>query len=445
MLQFILSCMLLLSIVLWWGEAKYNFIHGRIMWFKRVCTWIRNQTKLQVDVCKWFMPCILLGSISYVLVNSLYYPYFQETTEFKDGAITLKNYSEKKVFEEAQDPVLKVEIIDNGEKESPIGDWGTFGDFIGGTLNPIIGLISIFLLFVTWRLTSNSFKSTDSALKFQQFDSWFFNLLQSFQSINSKYSKYVVDEDFYKKLFLTKEPNLALSKNILLIQYFSSLNILLKIVNSKLEFIQSQKEKDELKLFYVDIILAQISGDILQIIVLYSFQDGGLKITLENCGFFKKIDFKYYVDSNSKFLGQYNFELLSHLHRYDEKVFYNSKNYLGLKKTYLYNIFFGEEPFIYKFFQKQYKSRVVLEIEGLLTKSIYELVLIFDEDGVKWGEWYDSKNGYGFQTIKYQNFIFNDLSILIPLNNMKIIIPSGNIYQIGVNSDTYKFRTLKVE
>lgn len=210
---FFIDCIILIGIVFWWAEAKYAYLYKVVLLMKKICDWIKNQTKLKMDICKWFLPCILIGSISYVLGNSLYYPYFQETTEFKDGAITLKDYSEKKVFEEAQDPVLKVEIIDNEKKESPIGDWGTFGDFIGGTLNPIIGLISILLLFSTWRLTSNTFKSTDSALKSQQFDSWFFNLLQGFQSINHKYSEYVLKEEFYKKIFLDKESNLALSKH----------------------------------------------------------------------------------------------------------------------------------------------------------------------------------------------------------------------------------------
>ena len=128
---------------------------------------------------------------------------------------------------------------------------------------------------------------------------------------------------------------MALSKNTLLIQYFSSLSILLKIINSKLEFVKIKEEQDELKSFYVDIVLSQISNDIQQVIAWYAFQDDDLKITLENSGFFKRVDFKYYVDRNSKIFGNYNFELLSQLHRYDEKIFQGSKKYLDLKNIYL--------------------------------------------------------------------------------------------------------------
>lgn len=447
MLQFVLSCMLLLSVVLWWAEAKHNSLYGIIMWLKGVCGWIKNQTQLKIDICKWFLPCIFVFGAIY----TLYYPYFKQTLEFKQGAFIIKDYSEgskdKELFQK------KVpENIENEEKANPIGDWGTFGDFVGGTLNPIIGFISILLLFATWKLTRRTLEFTKEELKnnnqllvSQQFDSWFFNLLESFQAINKEYSEYVIKEDFYKKLFLDKEPNLALSKNILLIQYFSSLSILLKIINSKLEFVKSKEEQDELKSFYVDIILSQISGDIQQVIAWYAFQDDDLKITLENSGFLKKIDFKYYVDRNSKIFGNYNFELLSQLHRYDEKIFQGSKKYLDLKNIYLYEIFFGEEPFIYNFFQKQYNSGVFLEIEGRLTKTTHELMLIFDEKGVNYGEWDIARNGYGFQTVKYQNMIFNNSNILVPLRNMKIVIPFGNLSKINItDTDIFILNTLKI-
>ena len=441
MLQLVLSCFLLLSIVLWWAEAKYNFLHGIVMWFKDGCDWIKKQTKLKIDICKWFLPCIFIFGAIY----TLYYPYFKQTLEFKQGAFVIKDYSEgSKDKESVQEKVPK--NIENEEKANPIGDWGTFGDFIGGTLNPLIGLISVFLLFATWRLTSNTFKSTDSALKYQQFDSWFFNLLESFQSISSKYEEYVKEEDFYKKLFLEKQSNLTLSENILMMQYFTSLNVLLSLVNSKLDFIEEIEKFDDLKAFYVDIILSKISGDILQIIAWYAFHDDDLKVTLENSGFFKKIDFKYYVDRNSKILGDYNFELLSQLHRYDEKIFKGSKKYLDLKNTYLYEIFFGEELFIYKFFHKQYSSRVSLEIEGRVTKTSYELSLIFDETGVKYGEWDIARNGYAFQTMKYQNMIFNESNILVPLKSLKIVIPFGKLSKINItDTDELVLNALKID
>lgn len=447
MLQFILSCVLLLSIVLWWAEAKYNFLYGRIMWLRDVCGWIKNQTKLKIDICKWFLPCIFIIGVVY----TLYYPYFKQTLEFKQGEFIIKDYSEVNNKRELLQKQVS-ENIENEEKSNPIGDWGTFGDFIGGTLNPIIGFISILLLFATWKLTRRTLEFTKEELKnnnqllvLQQFDSWFFNLLEGFQVVNKEYSEYVIKEDFYKNLFLDKESNLAISKNILLIQYFSSLSILLKIINSKLEFVKNKEERDELKSFYVDIVLSQISGDIQQVIAWFAFQDDDLKITLENSGFFKKIDFKYYVDRNGKIFADYNFELLSQLHRYDEKIFQGSKKYLDLKNIYLYEIFFGEEPFIYKFFQKQYSSEIFLKIEEQLTKATYEIKLVFDEKGINYGAWDNVRNGYGLQMVKYQNMIFNNSNILVPLKNMKIVIPFGNLSKINItDTDVYVLNALKI-
>lgn len=442
MLQFVLSCILLLSIVLWWAEARYNFIHGIVMWFKDGCDWIKKQTKLKIDICKWFLPCIFIFGAIY----TLYYPYFKQTLEFKQGTFVIKDYSEgSKDNESVKENVPK--NIENEEKANPIGDWGTFGDFIGGTLNPLIGLISVFLLFATWRLTSNTFKSTDSALKYQQFDSWFFNLLESFQSISNKYEEYVKEEDFYKKQFLEKQSNLALSKNILMIQYFTSLNVLLSLVNSKLNFIEEIEKIDDLKAFYVDIVLSKISGDILQIIAWYAFHDDDLKVTLENSGFFKKIDFKYYADSNSNFFGNYNFELISHLHRYDESVFQDSQNFLAFKAKYLYGIFFGDEPFIHQFFQKQYNKEIVLNVQAGLTGN-YELVITFNEQGMKYSYWDKGKERGRpvCEIIDYQNMIFTAVSILAKKNNnWGFIIPNGDISKIQIdNLETYKLIDVKI-
>jgi len=46
-------------------------------------------------------------------------------------------------------------------------DWGTFGDFIGGTLNPIFGFISVVLLFYAVTLQRKELKGTKEALESQ--------------------------------------------------------------------------------------------------------------------------------------------------------------------------------------------------------------------------------------------------------------------------------------
>ena len=91
MIQFILSCLLLLSILLWWAEAQYSFIYRVIMCLKRLCGWIKKQTKLKIDICKWFLPCLLIVGAVY----TLYYPYYKQTLEFKEGTFVIKEYPEK--------------------------------------------------------------------------------------------------------------------------------------------------------------------------------------------------------------------------------------------------------------------------------------------------------------------------------------------------------------
>lgn len=330
MLQFLLSCAFLISILLWWVEARFNYLYKIVDAMKKCCDWIKNQTKFKIDVCKWFLPILLtVGAIVY-----LYYPYLKDTLDFKDGAVVIRDYpKESQEKELVSNQVNK--NIDSKEKTNPIGDWGTFGDFIGGTLNPIIGLISILLLFATWRLTSSTFKSTDFALKSQQFDSWFFNLLQGFQSINHKYSKEIEEIFFYKQLFLDKKQNLALSQDILLVQYFSSLKILLKMIDTKLNFIENEKNQEELKDFYIDIIISNISDEVLQILAWCAFQDKELKKLMEENGFFRTLNFNYIIDRGKHLFSDCNFEMLSNLHRYNEKIFKNSQQFLALKKTYI--------------------------------------------------------------------------------------------------------------
>ena len=44
------------------------------------------------------------------------------------------------------------------------GDWGTFGDYLGGVLNPILGFASFMALLYTVRLQSNELKNSNEQL-----------------------------------------------------------------------------------------------------------------------------------------------------------------------------------------------------------------------------------------------------------------------------------------
>lgn len=436
---FLISCIFLLSIVLWWAEAKYNYFYGLLKLFRKLCSWIKSQTKLKIDICKWFLPSIFLFMILYFLWSSLYLPYFRETTDFKDGEIKLKDYSEKSyenqkdLSKQAENSIVKVEIIKHNEQESPIGDWGTFGDFIGGTLNPIIGLISVLLLFGTWRLTSNTYRSTDVALKSQQFDSWFFNLLESFQSRNINFSQKKLDKKFYEALFIKKEKNLALAQDIDLINYFSSLKLLLQTIDTKLDFVISEQQKAKLKNFYIEIVLSQVSAEMLQVLGWYAFKNEDLKSYIEELGFFRNMDFKYYKDGKSNAFESYNYELLSNLHRYSEKAFQNSPNFLALKKSYLFLMFFENAVSIHQFFKKQYKNSIEFELVDGSAPAWY-LALNFEENQLKILE--ISKKGIDNltpQKVGYNEMIFYQNNITVIVDNFfKFNIPEGDLSKIHI-------------
>lgn len=453
MFQFTVSCIILICIALWWGEAKYNFLYEKIESMKKLCNWIKGQTKFKIDICKVFIFLALGGLICYscyFLLDRLYLPYFDTVLDVNNEVISLKNNTAHK-------------SKDDGS--SPIGDWGTFGDFIGGTLNPIIGLISVILLFATWVVTYRNLEvsreelsESTKALKdnaetqkeiqktqiLQQFDSLFFDLLKNFQYINVFYLQHRQYDKYYKEIFIEKK-NLALSQDVSLIQYFSSLKLILKTVDKKLNIIEDQSERKELQDYYIDVVLAQIPNGMFHILAWYGFKDKDLKMTLENSGFFRTIDFKYYIDNKNDLFGCYNFELLSNLHRYDEKIFHNSQEYLNLKKTYLYKIFFGDKPFIYNFFEKQYVKEVVLEVKANLTGK-YKLKLTFDENGMNYSEYNEEKKVYIQHPIPYKNMKFNTYTITANWNNnFGFLMPEGDISKLEMsNSETYTLIDLKI-
>lgn len=79
--------------------------------------------------------------------------------------------------------------------------WGQFGDFVGGVLNPVIGLLTVYLVLVSVRLqrkelreTRAEMKNSNAALKHQAFEQTFFTWLQSYRAIVSDVTYTMRDE-----------------------------------------------------------------------------------------------------------------------------------------------------------------------------------------------------------------------------------------------------------
>ncbi|HID0459117.1 TPA: putative phage abortive infection protein, partial [Acinetobacter baumannii] len=310
--------------------------YKRIIELKQCCAWIKNQTKLNIDICKWFFPFVFSGLALIFLYNSLYYPYFKDTIEFKNGVLTIRDYKEQNQNKHLAIIETNSSIADK-TRVNPIGDWGTFGDFLGGTVNPLIGLISILLLFATWRLTSKTLdftkeelKNSNDLLATQQFDTLFWGLMRNLENIeNNIYKKNTLD-NLYHAVFQDdlELVNILSSKRKLILEnaevskYFICLYQILKNIDERIKG-SSEGEKFNLQKNYVNILRSVLSTKVLQLLAVNSYEEFDMyRKYLEKYNFFEHMPF--YIIGFEKAL---NFTLLFSLNYYNPNVFGLSKYY----------------------------------------------------------------------------------------------------------------------
>lgn len=63
--------------------------------------------------------------------------------------------------------LLAYKLMFNGWFSSDQSDWGAFGDFIGGVLNPILSVLTLFVLALAYVMQREELKETKEALKLQ--------------------------------------------------------------------------------------------------------------------------------------------------------------------------------------------------------------------------------------------------------------------------------------
>ena len=99
--------------------------------------------------------------------------------------------------------VYSVTLNASGFAESSM-DFGIFGDYIGGTVGTIVGIISIYLLYKTY--TSQVLFARNQAIveKRQQFESTFFNLLKQQQSLREQLECKIGEEHFQSFSYLKR-------------------------------------------------------------------------------------------------------------------------------------------------------------------------------------------------------------------------------------------------
>ena len=208
--------------------------------------------------------------------------------------------------------------------------WGQFGDYIGGTLNPILTFCSFLALLITIILqnkqldvSTRELHNTNITLidskrvmseqlltqSLQQFDSIFFAMLKDLNAIlleleNKGNNNKSILESFHDEVFDTdkiveiKIENL--NKKILLerkiSRYFMFLYQILKIIKDRLiENKNIPKEKKEkLIKMYNNIVRASVSEEAMQLLMINCLNRNfeGFKILIEESNFFEHTSFK---------------------------------------------------------------------------------------------------------------------------------------------------------
>lgn len=91
-----------------------------------------------------------------------------------------------------------------GEFAESSEDFGIFGDYIGGTVGTVVGIISVFLLYETYTSQVRFARKQDAVAKFQQFETTFFNLLEQQQMLREQLGGVIGDNEFQGLSYLKR-------------------------------------------------------------------------------------------------------------------------------------------------------------------------------------------------------------------------------------------------
>ena len=246
------------------------------------------------------------------------------------------------------------------------GDWGTFGDFIGGTLNPTLAFLSLLAILQTIRIQSKELAKSSEALelskkelsrsasaqekqlesiKIQNFENTFFNLLKFHNSIvnNFKLSRYdysTAETDTFNKEeafriicddIITKSrtdnsyfTNVSNIYNEYYLLYQNILNKYFDNIYQIFNFISDSNFSHKEKKKYSDIFRVQFSQSELELLFYHCTYSNGfitLKPYIEEFNFFEFLILK---ESNK------NFKFIISNNIYKPNAFGN--NYTNIKK-----------------------------------------------------------------------------------------------------------------
>lgn len=278
-------------------------------------------------------------------------------------------------------------------------DWAVFGDFIGGTLNPIFAFFSFVLLLLTLSMQRKQLDKTEEQLELnreelrltreelkkaadaqidsakvmneqlktqflQQFDSFFFNIITQFTLRVDDLKNKKILEDLYKDV---QTPFIASS-----IQNQKEQSAILSLVYEILNAIDDRlgstgyicdTEKLDLKENYRNIIVSILPEDLIYLMVRDALYDIENEKTSRN----KNLIEKFRLFENLLFNGGIEHKkqsfILSQLVHFDSLAFRASSHYLNFKKHVLYDLFFQKKELclvvmLYEIFSVRFKEFV---------------------------------------------------------------------------------------
>lgn len=182
------------------------------------------------------------------------------------------------------------------------GDFGVFGDYIGGTIGTIVGSISIYLVYITYISQVKFARSQAEAMKRQQFETTYFSLLEQQQMIRSNLKGNIGEGIYEGTIYLqclkiqlvdalselnyiqdeVTEDNKVMLKNRvneLYVDFFlpnvSNLGHYFRHLYHILKYIEDSQLSDSKK--YVDLLQCQLSNDELYMLAINGISNYGRK------------------------------------------------------------------------------------------------------------------------------------------------------------------------
>ena len=240
----------------------------------------------------------------------------------------------------------------NAENEL-IGKWGTFGDFFGGVLNPILGCASFMALLYTIDLQNKQLKQSAEALdlnskelqnsnrqlemsanaqtemektqRLQQFEGLFTYMANEISKIYENIRKDTSISQLYHEILLSnwdKEKIIEqIRQNYNLTRFFIFLYQILRYISES-----NLKEEEQKK--YSNLIRSSIETPILQLLLINSIEYSQYRILLNKFSFFEHMSF---IGSR----GHYAYNLIYAINFHDRQAFDESIYYAKLQDSSL--------------------------------------------------------------------------------------------------------------